>query len=279
MLVDDPLLTVREVYRERPLTRVIFDRRLRTPPAARVFSTLGDGPVIILTTRRAPWREPERARRARAGRRHGRCTAGRAGHRGRACASSPSLGVQSLVIEGGAALHAAAWDAESSTTSNSMWRRRRLAPTACRCVDGALFDGRAVRPARRRARARMCSSKDMFTGLIEAVGHVGRSTRPAAGCGFGVRTALAARAAAGESVAVNGVCLTVTGTDGERRCTRTSARNGAGHDARRAAAGQPVNLERAMRADGRFGGHFVQGHVDGIGTVARRARRRATRTG
>ena len=42
MLVDDPLLTVREVYRERPLTRVIFDRRLRTPPTARIFSTLAD---------------------------------------------------------------------------------------------------------------------------------------------------------------------------------------------------------------------------------------------
>ena len=50
MLVDDPLLTVREVYRERPLTRVVFDRRLRTPPTARVFSTLADGPVIVLTT-------------------------------------------------------------------------------------------------------------------------------------------------------------------------------------------------------------------------------------
>src|SRR5262245_40669662 len=51
VLVDDPLLTAREIYRERPLTRVVFDRRLRTPPTARLFSTLSAGPVIILTSR------------------------------------------------------------------------------------------------------------------------------------------------------------------------------------------------------------------------------------
>ena len=50
VLADDPLLTVREVHRRRPLTRVLFDRRLRIPPSARVFSTLDAGPVIIVTT-------------------------------------------------------------------------------------------------------------------------------------------------------------------------------------------------------------------------------------
>ena len=50
VLVDDPLLTARDVYRERPLARVVFDRRLRTPPGARLLSTLPAGPVIILTT-------------------------------------------------------------------------------------------------------------------------------------------------------------------------------------------------------------------------------------
>lgn len=49
MLVDDPLLTARACYRVRPLPRVIFDRRLRTPPSARVFSTLSEGPVIMVT--------------------------------------------------------------------------------------------------------------------------------------------------------------------------------------------------------------------------------------
>ena len=49
MLVDDPLLTVRDVYRERPLVRVVFDRRLRTPPGARLFGTVAAGPIIVLT--------------------------------------------------------------------------------------------------------------------------------------------------------------------------------------------------------------------------------------
>ena len=48
-IVDDPLLTARGVYRDRPLTRVIFDRRLRTPAQARMFSTLDAGPVVIVT--------------------------------------------------------------------------------------------------------------------------------------------------------------------------------------------------------------------------------------
>jgi len=48
VLIDDPLLTAREVYRHRPLTRVLFDRRARIPPAARVFSTLSAGPVIMI---------------------------------------------------------------------------------------------------------------------------------------------------------------------------------------------------------------------------------------
>ena len=49
VLADDPLLTVRDVYRERPLTRVVFDRRLRTPPTARLFGTRAAGPIIVLT--------------------------------------------------------------------------------------------------------------------------------------------------------------------------------------------------------------------------------------
>ena len=52
VLVDDPLLTARSVHRVRPLIRVVFDRRLRTPPTARLFSTLSEGPVIIVTDRR-----------------------------------------------------------------------------------------------------------------------------------------------------------------------------------------------------------------------------------
>jgi diaminohydroxyphosphoribosylaminopyrimidine deaminase/5-amino-6-(5-phosphoribosylamino)uracil reductase len=53
VMVDDPLLTVRECHRLRPLVRVVFDRRLRTPPSARLLSTTADGPVIIVTAARS----------------------------------------------------------------------------------------------------------------------------------------------------------------------------------------------------------------------------------
>src|SRR4030095_3735566 len=68
VLVDDPVLTAREIYRERPLTRVVFDRRLRTSPTARLFSTLAAGPVIILTSLGAlAQKSAERAALERAG--------------------------------------------------------------------------------------------------------------------------------------------------------------------------------------------------------------------
>jgi diaminohydroxyphosphoribosylaminopyrimidine deaminase/5-amino-6-(5-phosphoribosylamino)uracil reductase len=83
MLVDDPLLTAREVYRERPLTRVIFDRRRRVPSSARIFSTLSAGPVKVVTSSEL----------------------------GDALKELAVGGVHSLLLEGGATLHAAAWDA------------------------------------------------------------------------------------------------------------------------------------------------------------------------
>lgn len=107
----------------------------------------------------------------------------------------------------------------------------------------------------------------MFTGLIEAVGRVGGISRAAAGLRIAIQTDMAADLADGESVSVNGVCLTVS----QREATGFSADIGP-ETARVTTLGsvnpeQPVNLERAMAANGRFGGHFVQGHVDGIGTI------------
>jgi diaminohydroxyphosphoribosylaminopyrimidine deaminase/5-amino-6-(5-phosphoribosylamino)uracil reductase len=108
LLVDDPLLTCRHVYRERPLTRAIFDRGLRTVPAARVFSTLADGPVIVLTSAESPRLHPERVRALE--------DAGAIV----VTIEDPSLtasvralaghGIQSVLLEGGAVLHQAAWD-------------------------------------------------------------------------------------------------------------------------------------------------------------------------
>jgi diaminohydroxyphosphoribosylaminopyrimidine deaminase/5-amino-6-(5-phosphoribosylamino)uracil reductase len=109
VLVDDPQLTAREVHRRRPLTRVVFDRRLRVPPTARLFSTLDAGPVIIVTTPESIAGNQERADRLRA--------AGadlepiRGGGLAAALARLAERNIVSLVLEGGAALHAAAWKA------------------------------------------------------------------------------------------------------------------------------------------------------------------------
>ena len=107
----------------------------------------------------------------------------------------------------------------------------------------------------------------MFTGLIEAVGQVVDVKETGAGFRLRIRTALAVELTPGDSISVNGVCLTVTHAgDGEMyadlgpETARVTTLGGLRGE-------QPVNLERAMRADSRFGGHFVQGHVDGTGTL------------
>lgn len=107
LLVDDPLLTARDVFRERPVTRVVFDRRLRTPPEARVFSSLHAGPVIIVTTTAAM-----DAGRVAALERAGAAVIAPPDNGLRpAVEALAARGIQSLLIEGGAALHAAAWEA------------------------------------------------------------------------------------------------------------------------------------------------------------------------
>ncbi|HTM03218.1 MAG TPA: riboflavin synthase [Vicinamibacterales bacterium] len=106
----------------------------------------------------------------------------------------------------------------------------------------------------------------MFTGLIEAVGRVADVATAPAGVKLRIATLLAADLQPGESVAVNGVCLTVTAAGGAMhadigpetaRVTTLGSLRGE----------EPVNLERSMRADSRFGGHFVQGHVDAVGQI------------
>jgi diaminohydroxyphosphoribosylaminopyrimidine deaminase/5-amino-6-(5-phosphoribosylamino)uracil reductase len=107
ILADDPLLTPRGPYRERPLTRVIFDRRLRTPPAAAVLSTLGVGPVIIVTTAEGAARDGVRRSLEASG---ARIEVAARGTFRAALESLGALRVGSLLLEGGSELHAAAWD-------------------------------------------------------------------------------------------------------------------------------------------------------------------------
>jgi riboflavin synthase len=106
----------------------------------------------------------------------------------------------------------------------------------------------------------------MFTGLVEAVGRVATIEEVTSGRRLRFQTSLTALRP-GDSVSVNGVCLTATAVAGDMvsadvgpetlRVTTLGGLKG----------GDIVNLERSMPADGRFGGHFVQGHVDGTGTI------------
>jgi diaminohydroxyphosphoribosylaminopyrimidine deaminase/5-amino-6-(5-phosphoribosylamino)uracil reductase len=107
VLVDDPLLTARGVYRERPLTRVIFDRRLRTPPGARVLSTIDAGPVVIVTTSVGAAQQEARGALERGG---AEIEVAGDGTFKAALECLASRQVSSLLLEGGAALHRAAWD-------------------------------------------------------------------------------------------------------------------------------------------------------------------------
>ena len=113
----------------------------------------------------------------------------------------------------------------------------------------------------------------MFTGLIEEVGTLRAVRRGAhsAVLSIGAETVLSGLKT-GDSVAVNGVCLTVTAQDSGGFTAdvmhETLNRSSLGA----LAPGSPVNLERAMAADSRFGGHIVSGHIDGTGTIASQKR-------
>ena len=106
----------------------------------------------------------------------------------------------------------------------------------------------------------------MFTGLVEAVGRVASVEDVASGRRLRVQTSLAPLTP-GDSVSVNGVCLTATAIDGDTFSADVGPETLRVTTLGRLKGGETVNLERSMRADGRFGGHFVQGHVDGTGTV------------
>jgi riboflavin synthase len=107
----------------------------------------------------------------------------------------------------------------------------------------------------------------MFTGLVEGVATVVECQPTSCGVKLRIGSPLAGELAPGDSLAVNGVCLTVI------RAAASEIHADVGPETMRVttlgavAPGTLVNLERPVRPDGRFGGHFVQGHVDGIGHV------------
>src|SRR5919108_1423123 len=105
----------------------------------------------------------------------------------------------------------------------------------------------------------------MFTGLVEAVGELIERKPTTGGSRLRVATSLAPELAAGDSIAVNGVCLTVIVAEGQEFQADVSPETARVTTLGRLPRGSRLNMERPVRADGRFGGHFVQGHVDAVG--------------
>lgn len=103
----------------------------------------------------------------------------------------------------------------------------------------------------------------MFTGLVQSVGRVTEAATEAAGRRFVIAgPGLGEPFALGESIAVNGCCLTIVAVAGERFAVEAGPETLARTNLGDLAAGGRVNLERALRAGDRLGGHFVQGHID-----------------
>jgi riboflavin synthase len=107
----------------------------------------------------------------------------------------------------------------------------------------------------------------MFTGLVEAVGEITEVKSAPGGLRLRLGTSLAPELANGDSLAVNGVCLTVVAKDPDGVHVDVSPETVRVTTLATARRGSIVNLERPLRADARLGGHFVQGHVDATGTV------------
>lgn len=108
----------------------------------------------------------------------------------------------------------------------------------------------------------------MFTGIVEEIGEISAVSRGADSCVYTVRASrILEDMHIGDSIAVNGLCLTVTSFDGgcfTADVMNESLRRSNLGDLKR---GSKVNLERAMAANGRFGGHIVSGHIDGTGIL------------
>lgn len=144
ILTDDPLLTARGAYRERPLLRVVFDRRLGTPPGARLLSTLDAGPVMIIAGPEAEGcagrRRNLEARGAEVLSADGTLEAG--------LRALGARGVSSLLLEGGAAIHEAAWAEGVVDYVRLYMTPRTLGPGAVKFLNGREFSPKTLLESR-----------------------------------------------------------------------------------------------------------------------------------
>ena len=107
----------------------------------------------------------------------------------------------------------------------------------------------------------------MFTGIVEAVGTLAEVKGTGSGFRVRIETPLSSQMKLGDSLAVNGVCLTVILIDGDHVLADVGPETARVTTLGAMQRGQEVNLERPMRPDSRLDGHFVLGHVDGVGGI------------
>jgi len=109
----------------------------------------------------------------------------------------------------------------------------------------------------------------MFTGLIQAICRVESISRSAGSIRLTVELhGLADKTEIGDSVAINGVCLTAASIDGQAAAFDVSSETLSKTNLGKLTSGNAVNVETALKATGRLGGHFVLGHIDGVATIA-----------
>ena len=176
--------------------------------------------------------------------------------------------VTSIIVEGGPTLHEAFWNAGLVDRVQIYVAARPLGEEG---VAVAPVPGHELtvdrRPVRRGFWVTTLCSRDMFTGLIEKTGEIAEVKPTMAGFRLRVSTSLSAELKPGDSVAVNGVCLTVVSADAGGFHADVSPETVRVSSLGTFRRGTLVNLERPLRADALIGGHFVQGHVDGTGAI------------
>lgn len=111
----------------------------------------------------------------------------------------------------------------------------------------------------------------MFTGIIEEIGHVQRINQQSRSAQIQIKASkVLSDVAVGDSIAVNGVCLTVVSFDNQHFIADVMPETINKTTLHELKPGSPVNLERALQVGARLGGHIVQGHVDAIGTIVQK---------
>jgi riboflavin synthase len=111
----------------------------------------------------------------------------------------------------------------------------------------------------------------MFSGIVEALGVVAEVRSEPPGCRLIVRHAkIAGETAVADSISINGCCLTVVDVSGDTFAFQAGPETLSRTNLGQLRVGAPVNLERALAVGGRLGGHFVSGHIDGVGKLVER---------